>query len=92
MIGSVNKGVQQQIPVLKELKPGVTEQQQTTQNPVQQEQTRPLGTSTAQVQPTETRNLGATQEELNGKIIQTGRDNSLLTRSDARGNNLDITV
>lgn len=91
MVGSVNNSAQQQPPVFKSLNPGISEDRE-PKNPVEQVETRPSGTSVSEAQPSETRNLGSTKEELNGKIIQTGRDDSLLTRSDARGNNLDITV
>ena len=93
MVGPINN-FQQQLPVINATRPGISQERQETNNEVQREQTRPVGTSVSESQQSETRNTRSRDTEQSTSAAQALREdlsqrNNL---SSDRGTTLDISV
>lgn len=88
MVGTINNAYQQQIPVLKTLNPGISEEKQEVNQTSQQEENSEVSAN-SKVQPTEIRNTGLNN---NKNVLQVGKDAGLSSHRADRGQNLDITV
>lgn len=87
MVGSINSGYQQQAPVFKSLNPGIT-RNETTQNAVQQGKDSSENASVSKAKGPDT--IGAQKQAQ--PVLQVGEDTGLSSRSNDRGQNLDISV
>jgi len=96
MVGSIQNGFQPQLPVNRALNSGTSDAN--NQNQGAQEKRNPVETinnieEVNQSQATETRNTGALNNNSEILSVTTNRDASdFFTSSDARGNNLDISI
>ncbi|MCI5061115.1 MAG: hypothetical protein MRY79_08610 [Alphaproteobacteria bacterium] len=82
MVGSINNAFPQQIPTTNKFQPGVTEDKNQPQSKAVN------GQESAQIG--QVNNTEPTQAQNVGKTLPASSENSITTRSDERGQNLDI--
>ena len=87
MVGSINNGFQQQVPVFKSLNPGISSDK-SSENTIGQNQKNNQGSPVSATQ--ETESVGKPKQAQ--PVLQVGEDNGLSSRSADRGQNLDISV